>query len=48
MNATEVRTHLKRLANLVKARISQRFFKTGPGEHGEGDVFLGESPRPVP
>ncbi len=32
---------IKKQSNLEKAKHSQRFFKTGPGEYGEGDLFLG-------
>ncbi|MEI6314243.1 MAG: DNA alkylation repair protein [Syntrophus sp. (in: bacteria)] len=42
-NAQEIQTRLERLGDPEKAQIHQRFFKTGPGEYGEGDVFLGIS-----
>ena len=41
MSAKEVLQDLKSYAKPGKAHDLQRFFKTGPGEYGEGDVFLG-------
>ncbi|MGA2496685.1 MAG: DNA alkylation repair protein [Tepidisphaeraceae bacterium] len=41
MTARELQSRLKRLARPKDAVFLQRFFKTGPGEYGEGDRFLG-------
>ena len=38
---TEIQSRLRSLASPETARILQGFFKTGPGQYGEGDVFLG-------
>src|SRR5258706_13294680 len=32
---------LKSLGDAAAGEFAQRFFKTGPGEYGEGDRFLG-------
>ena len=37
----EIKQEIKQLADPVRAKHSQGFFKTGKGEYGEGDVFLG-------
>lgn len=36
-----IQTTLANLGNPEIAEHSQRFFKTGPGEYGEGDIFRG-------
>lgn len=37
----EIKAELRQLADPVRATHSLRFFKTGPGDYGEGDRFLG-------
>jgi len=39
--ARDLVARIHSLANPEKARILSRFFKTGPGEYGEGDQFWG-------
>lgn len=37
----ELEIRLKKESNVKKAKILSGFFKTGKGEYGEGDIFLG-------
>jgi 3-methyladenine DNA glycosylase AlkD len=41
MTLNELKKEIKKNANPQKAELLQRFFKTGPGQYGEGDIFLG-------
>jgi 3-methyladenine DNA glycosylase AlkD len=41
LTATAIRRELRALANERDARILRWFFKTGPGEYGDGDRFIG-------
>jgi len=41
MALQEIKKELKALSNPEKAEILARFFKTGKGEYGEGDRFMG-------
>jgi 3-methyladenine DNA glycosylase AlkD len=41
MKVVEVRKELKSMADPDKAALLQRFFKTGLGQYGEGDIFIG-------
>lgn len=41
LTAQEIITYMESLFNEEQRRILMRFFKTGPGEYGQGDEFLG-------
>ncbi|WP_374079778.1 DNA alkylation repair protein [Bdellovibrio bacteriovorus] len=39
----EIQKDIRKLANSTRSKNLQRFFKTGPGEYGADDVFIGLS-----
>lgn len=41
MTAGKIREEIRRQADPAHAQAVARYFKTGPSEYGEGDVFLG-------
>lgn len=41
MSVSEIQAKLRAFASDENAKIAQWFFKTGPGEYGEGDQFIG-------
>ena len=41
MNAQEIINYMESLQNEKQRKVLMGFFKTGPGEYGEGDEFLG-------
>jgi 3-methyladenine DNA glycosylase AlkD len=41
MGIQEAKTELRKYSSQEKANNLSRFFKTGPGEYGEGDRFIG-------
>lgn len=41
MSLSVIRKELHKLKDPTQGRELQRYFKTGPGEYGEGDIFLG-------
>src|SRR5262245_49248809 len=47
MTANEIQARLRAMGDPAAAAGMARFFKTGPGEYGEGDVFLGLKAAPM-
>jgi 3-methyladenine DNA glycosylase AlkD len=41
MSFKDLQRELDKAGNPARAKVSQWFFKTGKGEYGEGDVFIG-------
>lgn len=41
VTASEIISKLKSMGDKQRAAHSQKFFKTGPGEYAQGDIFLG-------
>jgi 3-methyladenine DNA glycosylase AlkD len=47
MSLVQLKNELKQISNKEHAKILARFFKTGPGEYGDGDVFIGIKVPPL-
>lgn len=47
MLLTELQNELKKISNKEHSVILQRFFKTGSGQYGEGDIFIGIKVPPL-
>lgn len=43
IDAKKIQQELRRMSDPKKVSIYQSFFKTGPGQYGEGDIFIGVS-----
>lgn len=41
ISAASLRKEVKKASSPARAKGSARYFKTGPGEYGEGDIFVG-------